>query len=279
MKAGFYQFSPVFGKKEENIRKVVSAIKDADVDLLVLPEFFATGYQFISCDETDELSEPVPDGYTTESLSDVSRKKNMYIAAGLPERHGDKFYNSAVLTGPDGFIGVYRKTHLFFEEKLFFSPGDTGFRVWDTTVGNIGIMICFDWFFPEAMRSLALSGADIIAHPSNLVLPYCPDSMPVRCLENRVFAVTANRTGTEDRKESTALRFIGKSGVVSPGGEVLARAPENMDALMVTEINPKAARDKKLNPFNDMFKDRRPEMYRMLSDTENADHQGKKPVQ
>jgi len=261
MKAGFYQFTPIFGKKEENIRKVVSAVKDADVDLLVLPEFFATGYQFISCEEAEDLSEPVPEGYTTESLSDVSRKKNMYIVAGLPERHGDRFYNTAVLTGPDGFIGVYRKTHLFFEEKLFFSPGDTGFRVWETNIGNIGIMICFDWFFPEAMRSLALSGADVIAHPSNLVLPYCPDSMPVRCLENRVFAVTANRTGTERRKEGPALRFIGKSEVVSPDGEVLARAPENRDALMVMEIDPKAARDKKLNPFNDMFRDRRPEMY------------------
>jgi predicted amidohydrolase len=269
MKAGFYQFSPVFGKKEENIRKVITALKGADADLIVLPEFFATGYQFVSCEEVAELAEAVPDGYTTRSLSDLSREKKMYIAAGLPERCGNRFYNSVVLTGPDGFIGVYRKTHLFFEETLCFTPGDTGFRVWDTKFGNIGIMICFDWFFPEAMRALALSGADVILHPSNLVLPYCPDSMPVRCLENRVFAVTANRTGTETRKEGQSLRFIGKSEIVSPLGEILVRASEDEDALMVTEIDPKAARDKKLNPFNDMFSDRRPEMYRVLSNPDN----------
>ncbi len=150
--------------------------------------------------------------------------------------HEDKFYNSAVLTGPEGFIGVYRKTHLYFEENLYFTPGDTGFRVWDTKAGRIGIMICFDWFFPEAMRTLALSGADIVAHPSNLVLPYCPDSMPLRCLENRVFAITANRTGTENRKEGSSLRFIGKSEIVSPEGEILVRAPEAEEALMVKTL-------------------------------------------
>ncbi|RJQ56962.1 MAG: acyltransferase [Nitrospiraceae bacterium] len=261
MKAGFYQFSPAFGEKEENIRKVRSAVKDADIDLLVLPEFFATGYQFISGEEVAELAEPVPHGHTTEALTALSLEKGIYIAAGLPERHRDRFYNSAVLTGPEGFIGVYRKTHLFFEETLYFTPGDTGFRVWDTKIGNIGVMICFDWFFPEAARALALSGADVIAHPANLVLPYCPDSMPVRCLENRVFAVTANRIGEESRKEGKPLRFIGKSEIVSPDGRILVRAPEDEEALMTAEIDPKAARDKRLNPFNDMFRDRRPEMY------------------
>ncbi len=264
MKAGFYQFNPSFGRKEDNIRRVLSAVRDADADLLVLPEFFATGYQFVSAGEVAELSEPVPDGYTTGMISALSREKGMYIVAGLPERDGERFYNSAVLSGPDGFIGVYRKTHLFYEERLYFTPGDTGFRVWDTAIGRVGIMICFDWFFPESMRALALSGAEIVAHPSNLVLPFCPDSMPVRCLENRVFAVTANRTGTEDRKGAGALTFIGKSEIVSPLGEILTRAPSDEEALMVRDIKPEQARDKTINPLNDVFKDRRPEHYRPL---------------
>jgi predicted amidohydrolase len=263
MKAGFYQFSPVFGEKEENLEKVVSVIKNADADLLVLPEFFATGYQFTSHDEVAELSEPVPDGNTTNVLAELSREKSIYIVAGLPERDGDAFYNSAILTGPEGFIGVYRKTHLFFEETLYFTPGDTGFKVWDTHIGRIGIMICFDWFFPESMRSLALLGADVVAHPSNLVLPFCPDAMPVRCLENRVFAVTANRTGTENRKKEQSLTFIGKSEVVSPGGEILSRAPDDEEALMIIDIDPKQARDKVLNPYNDLLKDRRPDNYNL----------------
>jgi 5-aminopentanamidase len=261
MKAGFYQFNPAFGKKEENLKKVLSAITDADADLLVLPEFFATGYQFVSQEEVSELSEPIPDGDTTERLSELSRQKGIYLVAGLPERDGDRFFNSAVLSGPDGFIGVYRKTHLFFEEKLYFSPGDTGFKVWDTKAGRIGIMICFDWFFPEAMRALALMGADIITHPSNLILPYCPAAMPIRCLENRVFAVTANRVGEENRKAGQSLRFIGQSQITSPEGKIVIRAPENDEAILIAEINPEIARNKNLNPLNNIFDDRRPDMY------------------
>ncbi|HDZ84699.1 MAG TPA: acyltransferase [Nitrospirae bacterium] len=261
MKAAFYQFTPSFGRKEENIAKVISAVKGADLELLVLPEFFATGYQFTSADEVADLSEPIPDGNTTKALSDLSKEKGIYIVAGLPEKEGDKFYNSAVFTGPEGFIGSYRKTHLFFEEKLYFTPGDTGFRVWDTPIGKIGIMICFDWFFPESARSLALMGAEVIAHPANLVLPFCPDAMPVRCLENRVYAITANRTGTEEREEGKALTFIGKSEIVSPKAEILVRAGEDEEALMIVDIDPKTASDKSLNPFNDILKDRREDIY------------------
>ncbi|MEW6713499.1 MAG: nitrilase-related carbon-nitrogen hydrolase [Nitrospirota bacterium] len=264
MKAGCYQFDPAFWKKEGNLNRVESALVNADLQLLVLPEFFATGYQFRSKDEVSELSETVESGQTTEFLCDMSREKGIYIVAGLPERYGEKFYNSAVLTGPDGLMGVYRKTHLYFEEKLYFSPGDTGFKVWDTEIGRIGIMICFDWFFPEAMRCLALNGAEIVAHPSNLVLPYCPDAMPVRCLENRVFSITANRIGTEDRTGGKPLKFIGKSLIVSPRGEVLANAPAEEETLLIAELDPKAARSKALNPLNDIFKDRVPEAYEAI---------------
>ncbi len=264
MKAGLYQFNPSFGDKEGNLKKVLSAVNDAEIDLLVLPEFFATGYQFTSGDEVAELSETVPNGYTTKMLSELSHEKGMYIVAGLPERDGGKFYNSAILTGPEGLMGVYRKTHLYFEEKLYFSPGDTGFRVWDTEIGRIGIMICFDWFFPEAMRSLALNGADIVAHPSNLVLPYCPDAMPLRCLENRVYAVTANRTGKEERKAGQPLKFIGQSLIVSPEGKVLIKASVEEERLLIAELDPKTARNKALNPLNDIFKDRVPEAYEAI---------------
>lgn len=266
IKAGFYQYSPLFGKKEENIKKVLSVAADEDINLLILPEFFATGYQFVSKEEVAEFSERIPEGPTTEFLSEFSKKNSIFIVAGLPERDGYRFFNSAVLTGPDGFIGVYRKTHLFFEEKLFFNPGDTGFKVWETKIGRIGIMICFDWFFPESMRTLALMGADIIAHPSNLVLPYCPAAMPVRCLENRVYAVTANRIGLENRKEDQTLRFIGQSLIVSPDGKVLIKAPKEEETLMSVEIAPVLARNKELNNLNNIFDDRRPEMY--LNSTE-----------
>lgn len=266
IKAGFYQFHPVFAKKEENVRKVAVALRDTSPDLLVLPEFFATGYQFASVAEVAALAEELPDGYTTRQLIHLSKEKKMYTVAGLPERDGDRFYNSAVLTGPEGFIGRYRKTHLFFEEKLSFSAGDAGFHVWDTGIGRIGIMICFDWFFPESMRVLSLMGADIVAHPANLVLPYCPMAMPVRCLENRVYAVTANRVGEERRKEGQTLRFIGQSRIVSPDGTVLITAGTDEEVLMITEIDPEQARNKQLNHLNNLFADRRPDKYGKLTE-------------
>ncbi|MFZ5908242.1 MAG: nitrilase-related carbon-nitrogen hydrolase [Nitrospirota bacterium] len=265
MKVGFYQFNPVFGEKEENLRRVLSAVGDTDANLLVLPEFFATGYQFVSQEEVAGLSETIPEGQTTQALSALSQQKNLYIVAGLPEKAGGRFYNSAVLTGPGGFMGVYRKTHLFSEEKLFFSPGNTGFQVWDTAHGKIGVMICFDWYFPESMRTLALMGADIVAHPSNLVLPHCPDSMPVRSRENKMYAVTANRTGEEARKEGPPLRFIGKSQITAPDGSILIRALEDDEALLTLDIDPALARDKSVTALNNLFDDRRPDMYRILA--------------
>lgn len=261
MKAGFYQSSPAFGSKERNYGEVLSAVGAVDLDLVVLPEFFATGYQFASRDEVAGLSEEIPGGPTTEFLLGLARSGRMHVVAGLPERSGERFFNSAVLAGPEGVLGVYRKTHLFFEEKLYFTPGDTGFRVWDLPWGRLGIMICFDWFFPESLRTLALMGAEVVAHPSNLVLPYCPRAMPTRCLENRVYAITANRIGTEDRTKGPGLTFIGQSRIVGPDASVLAEGPERDICLGAAEIEPSRARNKALNPYNDLFADRRPDKY------------------
>ena len=186
----------------------------------------------------------------------------MVIVAGLPERVGAACYNSAVVVGPSGFIGCYRKTHLFFEETLFFTPGDTGFEVWDIGPAKIGVMICFDWYYPEAARTLALKGAEIICHPSNLVLPNCPDSMPVRCLENQVFAITCNRTGSEARGGKDQLTFIGNSEVVAPRGAILHRASRDQEELCIVEIDPADARNKALTPYNDLLHDRRESLYR-----------------
>ena len=270
MKAGFYQFKPVFGKKEQNITTVSDALKGVDAEFMVLPEFFATGYQFISMDEVARLAEIIPGGRTTDALVGLSRKHGLYIVGGLPEREGEHFYNSAVMTGPDGFIGVYRKTHLFFEEKLWFTPGNTGFKVFYTDIGAIGIMICFDWYFPESMRTLALQGAQIIAHPANLVLPHCPAAIPIRCLENKVYAVTANRTGTEQRKEGPPLTFIGMSQIVGPDSTIAARAPESGASIMIVDTDLEKSLNKAINPYNDLFKDRRPEMYQILGRTEDS---------
>lgn len=261
MRVGFFQFDPAFGEVKSNVDRAVSRLARERCDLAVLPELFASGYQFTSKQETDALSEAVPGGYTTQRLMEVAADRQMHIVAGLPERDGSRLYNSAVLIGPRGFIGVYRKTHLFDEETLFFSPGDTGFHVWDIGPAKLGVMICFDWYYPESARTLALNEAEIICHPSNLVLPHCPDAMVTRCLENRVFAITANRIGSEQRRGKERLTYIGNSEIVSPRGRILYRAPADQEDFAVVEIDPAAARDKSLNPYNDLFKDRRQSFY------------------
>jgi predicted amidohydrolase len=182
------------------------------------------------------------------------------VVAGFAERSGDQVYNAALLANGDGVRGCYRKVHLFNREKVWFSPGDGSFPVFRVGEANVGLMICFDWIFPEAARSLALRGAEIIAHPANLVLPYCQEAMKTRCLENRVFAITANRIGTERRGEDD-LTFTGASQITSPRAEILSSAPIDCTHVDVVEIDPMEARDKKVNPFNHVLDDRRPAFY------------------
>ncbi len=168
-------------------------------DLLVLPELFNTGYLITSKEEIRALAEEVPGGRTTQRLAALAKRSGVHLVAGMAERSGDRIFNAAVLISPSGHVATYRKVHLFFEEKLWFDPGDGEFPVYDIGLCRVGMMVCFDWFFPESARMLALKGAQVICHPSNLVLPYCQTAMVTRCLENRVFAVTCNRTGTEQR--------------------------------------------------------------------------------
>ncbi len=263
MRVGFLQYEPQFGEVAKNLEAVTAKLDHVDADLVVLPELFATGYQFVSQDEVQRLAESVPDGQTVRRLVEIAKRRQLHIVAGLAERAGGKCYNSAVVVGPSGFLGCYRKTHLFYEETLFFTPGDTGFLVWDIRLARIGVMVCFDWYYPEAARTLALHGADIICHPSNLVLPNCPDSMPVRCLENRVFAVTCNRVGSEERGGKTRLTYIGQSEIVSPQGDILYRASHDQEDLAVVDVNPEEARSKRLNQYNDLLCDRRPSLYKI----------------
>ncbi|RLE54136.1 MAG: acyltransferase [Candidatus Methanomethylicota archaeon] len=263
MKVGYVQLAPKFGMIEENVEKAISFIESADADLLVLPELFNTGYLFLSSEEALELAEPVPDGYTTQKLIEVAEKTKTYIVAGIAERADNKVYNSAVIVGPRGFMGVYRKSHLFYKEKLIFAPGDSGFKVFDLGIAKIGVIICFDWCFPEATRILAIKGADIICHPANLVLPYAPKVMLARSIENRVFTITANRVGTDERG-GEKLNFIGLSQVTSPKMEVLIQAGSEEESVGVVEIDVSHARNKWITEYNHVFNDRRIDLYEEL---------------
>lgn len=260
---GFLQTRPVFGDIETNLKHAEKALMGMTADLVVLPELFTTGYQFKDPDEARRLAEEIPGGPTTRALSRIAAERHMHIVAGLAEIDGDTLYNSAVLTGPQGYVGTYRKAHIFDTEKKIFTAGNLPFPVFDIGKARVGLMICFDWRFPETARTLALQGADIIAHPANLVLPHCPQSMITRCLENRVYAVTADRVGSESRIEGETLTFIGQSQVVDPDGRVVVRASEDSEEAHVVTIDLANARNKHINPNNDLFAERREDLYRV----------------
>jgi predicted amidohydrolase len=263
MKIGFVQFDPAFGDVEKNLSRVASLIEGVEADLLVLPELFNTGYLFTSKQEAIDLAEEIPDGRTPKALLAMAKEKGVHLVAGMAERDDGRIHNSAVLVSPRGHVGTYRKIHLFYEEKLWFDPGDREPEVFDIGLCRVGVMVCFDWFFPETTRILALRGADVVCHSANLVLPYCQDAMITRCLENRVFAVTSNRTGSEQRGGKT-LAYTGRSQIVDPRGNVLCRAERETDEVRVVDVDVTAARDKQLNEHNNLFSDRRPQFYGAL---------------
>jgi predicted amidohydrolase len=242
--------NPKLLRVEENVDRALHFIERTRADLMVLPELFNTGYNFSNRREVSKVAEPIPDGYTSQKLLEVSRDRRMTIVAGIAERAGGDFYNSAIVARR-GRAFTYRKVHLFFKEKKFFKPGRE-FKVF----GDLGVMVCFDWFFPEAARTLMLKGAKIIAHPSNLVLPFCPHAMRTRCIENRVFAVTADRIGRE-----RDLKYIGRSEIVDTKGRILYCASSNREEVVVREIDLREAANKRMTPMNDLILDRRPRTY------------------
>lgn len=252
---GVVQNKPRFLKPGPNIKDCLTMMDKQEADLWVLPELFTSGYNFKTKKEAAKCAENVPSGALCALLKAYSAQKGCAIVAGLPEKTGSRLYNSAVLV--DGAkVHLYRKTHLFGNEKKFFTPGDTGFWVKPVKGVSVGVMICFDWFFPESCRTLALKGAQIVAHSANLVLPWGPEGMKIRSLENRVYSATANRVGIE-----RGLRFIGQSQIVAPNGGLLTRAGSDETRASVVTLDAWTARDKKVHPKNDLFADRRKAFY------------------
>jgi predicted amidohydrolase len=254
-----HQLAPVFGDVAANRARLTAAVRAAGAALSVLPELATTGYDFLDRDELARLAEPVP-GPTTDALAGACRAAGANAVVGVAERCGEALYNSAALVGPGGVEGVYRKVHLFDRETQIFDPGPDPFAVLAAGGVRVGLMICFDWLFPEAARALALAGAEVIAHPANLVLPFCQAAMITRAIENGVYVATANRVGVEARA-GRELVFTGGSQIVDPRGRLLAAAGAADEAMTTADVDLALARDKRITPHNDRLADRRPECY------------------
>lgn len=261
---------PMVGRKDANLRKSLEMIEiaaAAGADLIVLPELCNSGYVFETRTEARALAEPIPGGATCEAWQKAAAGLQVTIVAGVAEQSQGMLYNSAVLIGPQGLVGSFRKVHLWNEENLFFEPGNYGFPVYDTPLGRIGMMICYDGWFPESYRLCALQSADIICIPTNWVP--IPGQDPSReamanilCMaaahSNSLFIAAADRVGTE-----RGQAFNGQSLVVScTGWPVAGPASATMEEIIYAEVNLADARRKRnWNEYNQVLRDRRRDVY------------------
>lgn len=244
MRVAVAQTEPQLGEKERNLEVCVARLEEAakqGAALLVLPECAIPGYMFDNAEEALPFAEGIP-GPSTEILERESRRLGMHVVCGLLERDGDVMHNTAVFVGPDGLIGVYRKTHLpFLGVDRFVVAGDE-LPIFETPLGRVGLEICYDLRFPEVTRTLALRGADLIAHPTNFPVAARLQTEFItraRAAENRVYLLTANRVGKERWGE-----FCGWSQIVDPYGDRLAEAGADEEALLVADYDVQRARDK-----------------------------------
>ncbi|WP_256363859.1 nitrilase family protein [Hyphomicrobium sp. 99] len=264
------QMEPIFGDTARNVERTVHLMDEAadkGAQLVVLPELCNTGYVFNSRAEAFELAETIPSGPTVAAWSATAKNRGLYIVAGIAERAGEKLYNSAVMIGPEGYIGTFRKVHLWGDEHLYFEPGDLGFPVFPTPFGRIGMMICYDQWFPEAYRTCALRGADIVCIPTNWVP--IPGQDPNReamanivamaaAHTNSIYVAAADRIGTERGQP-----FIGQSLIVSyTGWPVGGPASSDKEEIVLATVNVSDARKKRRwNDHNQVVRDRRPDQY------------------
>ncbi|MFN3613924.1 MAG: nitrilase family protein [Rubrimonas sp.] len=264
------QFAPVFGDVAGNLARSVEMIgraADAGARIVVLPELANTGYVFRSRAEALALAEPVPDGPSSRAWAAVAAERGVIVAAGIAERDGGRLFNSAVLLGPEGPMGVYRKLHLWGEENLWFEPGDRGVPVWPTPYGRIAVAICYDGWFPEVFRLAAVQGADLVCVPTNWVpIPgQAPDRPPMANVlhmaaahSNSMVIACANRVGVERGQP-----FIGHSLIVAhTGWPAAGPAGGDTEEIVLATVDPTAARRaRNWNAFNDPLRDRRTDLY------------------
>jgi len=268
------QMNPVWLSPKENLEYMKDAIartrSAVNAELIVFPELSNTGYiterdkvfgrQFIKC------AEKIP-GPATDMLGRAAKKHGVYIVAGLAQLHPEipaTLYNSAVLVGPMGdLIGVHHKMHIPAEEKHYFIAGSTS-EIYETDIGNIGMTICYDGQFPEIIRILCLKGAEILCMVWNMPTYSNPPSLlrhitATRAAENRLFAVSCNRVGTENK-----ITFFGNSVISDPLGSFLAKAGEGEEIITATLKADVMIEERALQP---VFRDRRPDMYTYLTKT------------
>lgn len=271
------QMEPHVGDKAGNLQRsleLLAKAAEAGAQLAVLPELCNSGYVFETRGEAFALSEEVPGGESTRAWMEAAQQYGLVVVAGICEREGEALYNSAAIVGPEGFIGRYRKNHLWGAENLFFEPGNLGVPVFRIGAGRIAAAICYDIWFPETFRLAALQGADLLCVATNWVpMPEQPGNLPVMANilamggahSNSMFVAAADRIGVERGQP-----FLGCSLIVShTGWPVAGPASAHQEELLLADLNLSDARRKRtLNEFNQLLRDRRTDLYSEMLGTE-----------
>lgn len=269
---------------QANLNKAEKFIRQAAAEganIILLPELFENLY---FCQERNydfyKLATTVEENPAVNRFREVAKELNVVIPVSFYERYGNTFYNTVAMIDADGsLLGIYRKTHIpddhFYQEKFYFTPGDTGFQAWKTKFGTIGVGICWDQWFPESARCMALKGADILFYPTAIgsepILEV--DSMPHwrRCMQGHAAAnitpvIAANRVGTEtvlpseaNNHQSSSLCFYGSSFITDETGEVIIAADRTNECIITAEFDLDAIRDMRISWG--LFRDRRPDSY------------------
>lgn len=262
------QTHAVTGDKETNNEQALELVHracDDGAQLLVLPELGNSGYMFNSRDEVAAVAESLPGGETIKLWSELARERGVHLCGGFVEADAGRYYNAAVLIGPEGIVGRYRKIHLWDEEKLFFEPGDLGLNVFHLPFGRVGIMICYDGWHPEVARILKLKGADIILDPTcwvlvpNVVTPENPVSAYVHMATahvNSLFIVCADQCGVE-----RGCTFLGRSCIAGPSGFVAGPGGFETPEIVMAEMNLATARYHNWTALANPFADRRTDLF------------------
>jgi N-carbamoylputrescine amidase len=269
------QYEPRVGDPDHNLSEAVRWTDEAmtqGAQLVVLPELASSGYVFEGESEADVSAESPTTGPMVRGLRDVCARHDGYVVTGINERGGDCRYNSAVVIGPNGLLATYRKLHLFYNEKSWFEPG-AQLTLVDLPFGRLGMIICFDLWFPEPARALAVAGAEIIAVPTNWVASfkrtvwdgrgYCQGDYiaMATAAQNSVVMVCADRIGVE-----RGTTFLGASIIVGPDGwPVAGPASRDQPELLMAEVDlddVELARQR--TPRNDLLEDRRPGAYTVV---------------
>ncbi|MDH5447510.1 MAG: carbon-nitrogen hydrolase family protein [Candidatus Bathyarchaeota archaeon] len=267
-KTALVQFPCKIGNKQHNINKIAKYAKQAKkqkADIIIFPEMSLTGYT--TRDLTYELAEEIP-GPSTKKIGKIAKKENLYIIYGMPERSEKGkaiLYNTAALTGPEGYVGKYRKMHLpthsVFEEKRYFRLGYQT-PVFETNIGKLGIIICYDIFFPEITRALRLQGAKIIicisASPA-VRKKFFETLTTARAIENTCFLAYVNLVGIEN-----GLQFWGGSRLISPSGTIITQSRYNEEDISFGNVNYEDLRP--IEAFVPTLRDLRPELYVTLKE-------------